>query len=371
MSTFCTLGIAEHRIEALARQGIQKPAGSQAQTYPILSDRQDAWLSAPTGSGKTLAYLLPLLEGIDATTTDLQVAVLVPTQELAVQINDCIRQLEQTADTAIRSQLLIGNASTKRQKEKLKKKPHIVVGTCGRMLSLANDRKLKLHLCHRIVIDEADTMLGEDSIEDVEAIIKMTPRDRQLVFASATEKGHAFHHAQNMGKDVHWIHGEALKSVSTIEHSYLETRYHNKTKALQQLLKSIQAERAMVFVHRNLTAEEIGEELTYRKFDLHVLHGNMTKFDREKALNQFRRGKVKVLIASDVAAKGLDVKAVSHIINFDLPSSPDDYLHRAGRTGRMGATGHAISIVTEEELKLIRRYERELDIEIDPLDPSA
>lgn len=364
MSTFCTLGVAGHRIEALAQQGIQTPAGIQALTYPILSDRQDAWLCAPTGSGKTLAYLLPLLDRIDPETTDLQVAVLVPTQELAVQINDCIRLLEQAANPAIRSQLLIGNASSKRQKEKLKKKPHIVVGTCGRILSLANERKLKLHLCKCVVIDEADTMLGEDSIEDVEAIIKMTPRERQLVFASATEKGHAFHHAQSMGKDVQWLQGEALKSVTTIEHSYIETRYHNKPKALQQLLENLQPERAIVFVHRNLTVEELGEELTYRKFDLHVLHGNLSKFDREKALNQFRRGKVKVIIASDVAAKGLDVKGVSHIINFDLPSSPDDYLHRAGRTGRMGASGHAISIVTEEEYKLIQRYERELDIEI-------
>ncbi len=367
MSTFNSFGLTEHRIDALAQQGITEPAGVQAQAYPILREGKDAWLSAPTGSGKTLAYLLPLLERIDASTTDLQVAVFVPTQELAVQIHECICLLEQAGKPAVRSQLLIGNASAKRQKEKLKKKPHIAVGTCGRMRSLAQERKLKLHLCHCIVIDEADTMLGEDSIEDVEALIKMTPRDRQLVFASATEKGHSFHHAQSMGEEVNWIQGEALKSVSTIEHSYMETRYHNKAKALQQLIETLQPERAIVFVHRNVTAEELGEELTYRQFVLHVLHGNMSKFDREKALNQFRRGKVKMLIASDVAAKGLDIKDVSHIINFDLPSDSDDYLHRAGRTGRMGASGHAISIITEEEQTLIRRYERDLDITIEPI----
>lgn len=336
------------------------------QAYAILCKQQDLWLSAPTGSGKTLAYLLPLLERVDAGSSDLQVAVLVPTQELAVQIHECIRLLEQGGNPAVRSQLLIGNASSQRQKEKLKQKPQIVVGTCGRMLSLASERKLKLHKCHCVVIDEADNMLGVDSIEDVETFIKMTPRDRQLVFASATEKGDAFSSAQSLGKEVHWLQGEAQKSVSTIQHSYIETRYHNKAKALQQLLGTLQPERAIVFLHRNASAEELGEELAYKGLNLLVLHGGLNKFERQKALNQFRRGKVSVLIASDVAARGLDIKNVSHIINFDLPSSSDDYLHRAGRTGRMGASGHAISIVTEDELKLIRRYQRDLNLTIQP-----
>jgi ATP-dependent RNA helicase DeaD len=367
MSTFSTLGLSEHRIQALAQLGINTPADIQAQAYPILSKQQDVWLSAPTGSGKTLAYLLPLLERIDTSKNNLQVAVLAPTQELSVQIQDCIRLLEQSGSPAIRSQLLIGNASSKRQKEKLKQKPHIVVGTCGRMLSLANERKLKLHLCHCVVIDEADNMLAEDSIEDVEALIKMTPRDRHIVFTSATEKGHTFELAQSIGNQVRWLQGEARKNVSTIQHSYIEARYHNKTKALQQLLETLQPERAIVFLHRNASAEEIGEELAYRQLHLLVLHGGLNKFEREKALNQFRRGKVKVLIASDVAARGLDIKGVSHIINFDLPSSSDDYLHRSGRTGRMGAIGNAISIVTAEERKLIKRYERDLGITIQAL----
>ena len=152
------------------------------QAYPVLSNQQDAWLSAPTGSGKTLAYLLPLLERIDAGSKDLQLAVLSPTQELAVQIHECIRLLEKDNEPAIRSQLLIGNASVIRQKEKLKKKPHVVVGTVGRMIELSIQRKLKLHRCHMIVIDEADNMLADDSIEEVEAFLKMTPRDqRQLL----------------------------------------------------------------------------------------------------------------------------------------------------------------------------------------------
>lgn len=370
MSTFKTLGLSDTHIEALSRQQITTPTEIQIQGYPIIQAQQDVWLSAPTGSGKTLAYLLPLLAAVDASTTDLQVAVLSPTQELAVQIHDCIRMLEPAKAAGIRSQLLIGSASSLRQKEKLKKKPHIVVGTLGRMLELGRIRKLKLHRCQHVVIDEADNLLAEDRIADVEAFLKMTPRDRQLVFTSATHKGDAFYMAETLGKGVQWQAAAAApaQAAATIEHSYVETRFHNKGRVLHKLLLSIEPERAIVFVHRNESAEELCDELQGRHPQLAVLHGELSKFDRQKALDRFRRGKIKVLIASDVAARGLDVKGVTHIFNVDLPSSSDDYTHRAGRTGRMGANGHTISLPSEDELKLIRRYERDLHIQIGRLE---
>ncbi len=367
MHTFEELGLATHRVEALKLQHIQAPADIQLKAYPTLSSGQDAWLSAPTGSGKTLAYLLPLLEQIDASTTDLQLAILAPTQELAVQLHAVIQSLEQGGSPAVRSQLLIGNASTKRQIEKLKKKPHVVVGTCGRMRSLAEERKLKLHLCKCVIIDEADGMLIDDTVEEIEALLQKTPRDRQLVFTSATDKGDAYLIAQDLCSKLTWIEGTTRETVSTIEHRYLEASYHHKAKSLQRLLETLEPERAMVFLHRNASAEELGEQLSAKGVEVLVLHGALSKFDREKALNRFRRGKMKVLIASDVAARGLDIKKVSHIINIDLPSDSGDYQHRAGRTGRMGAPGTTISIVTEDELKLVQRYERDLDIEIEPL----
>ena len=365
MSTFQTLGLSDSYIESLSLQQITAPTDIQIQGYSVIRDRGDVWLSAPTGSGKTLAYLLPLLAGIDSSTTDLQVAVLSPTQELAVQIHDSIRALEPSKTSGLRTQLLIGNASAQRQKEKLKKKPHIVVGTLGRMLELGRVRKLKLHLCQSVVIDEADNMLAEDRIADVEAFLKMTPRDRQLVFTSATHKGDAFYIAETLGTAVQWkaAAGPATQAA-IIEHSYVETRYHNKARVLHKLLKTLEPERAIVFVHRNESAEELGDELEGRHPQLAVLHGALSKFERQKALDRFRRGKIKVLIASDVAARGLDIKGVTHIFNVDLPSSSDDYLHRAGRTGRMGANGHTCSLASEDELKLIRRYERDLHIKI-------
>ena len=368
MTTFKTLGLPEKRIVALARQNISTPTDIQVQAYPTLSNQQDAWLSAPTGSGKTLAYLLPLLERIDSSSKDLQLAVLSPTQELAVQIHECILLLAKDYEPAVCSQLLIGNASVVRQKEKLKKKPHVIVGTIGRMLELNIQRKLKLHMCHMIVIDEADNMLADDNIGDVEAFLKTTPRDqRQVVFTSATDKGAAFETAQSIGKNVQWHAAQAQQVVPTIEHSFIEAPYHNKARALHHFIKTARPERAIAFVHRNESAEELGADLERRHLHVNVLHAGLSKFERQTALEQFRSGEIKLLIASDVAARGLDIKGVTHIINVDLPSDSNDYLHRVGRTARMGESGHAISLASEDEMKLIRRYERDLNISINEL----
>ncbi|TVP81323.1 MAG: DEAD/DEAH box helicase [Puniceicoccaceae bacterium] len=364
MSTFQSLGLPQPIASQLARLQILQPSDIQRQAYQPLSQGRDAWLSAPTGSGKTLAYLLPLVAKMDLSTTELQVAVLAPTQELAVQIHDCLRQLDASGALGLRSQLLIGNASSKRQKEKLKQKPQIVVGSCGRMLELGRSGKLKLHKCQAVCIDESDTLLAVDQIDDLQAFLKMTPRDRQLVFASATEKGDAFHIAESLGRQLEWIRGEAIESGSGIEHCYIESSFHRKPDALIQFLQSEQPAKALVFTHRNATAEDLGQALEQASIPHSVWHGGMSKFERQRALTQFRTGSAPVLIASDVAARGMDIKGLSHVINFDLPTLSDDYLHRVGRTGRMGASGRAISIITAEDHKLIQRYERDLQIRI-------
>jgi superfamily II DNA/RNA helicase len=369
MASFQSLGLSETLIGELARLTISTPSDIQVQAYTVLSKGADAWLSAPTGSGKTLAYLLPLIAQIDVSTTDLQVAILAPTQELAVQIQDSIRQLDANGTLGIRSQLIIGSASAQRQKEKLKKKPHIVVGSCGRMRDLGEQRKLKLHACRHVCIDEADNMLAHDHLDDLAGFLKMMPRDRQLIFASATQKGDAFQTAQSIGHDVQWITGKAIESDSSIEHFFIETSFHRKITTLRKLLESMQPERALVFTHRNETAEEISDQFERQQVPHAVLHGGMSKYARQMALKNFRKGSLNVMVSSDVAARGLDIKGLTHIFNFDLPTLSEDYLHRVGRTGRMGAAGFAISIVTEEDSRLIRRYEKDLEITIRPLPP--
>lgn len=366
MTTFQTLGLPDGLVTALARLNIHTPTDVQAQAFPTLSEGQDAWLSAPTGSGKTLAYLLPLIAKLDRSTIDLQVAVLVPTQELAVQINDTIRELDTTASLGLRCQLLIGNASIIRQKEKLKKKPHIVVGTSGRMLDLGLSGKLKLHKCRAVCIDEADNLLAKDHIGDIQAFLKLTPSERQLVFASATAQGSAFKIAETLGHNVQWIRGENLQTHLPVEHFYIGSSYNQKTDVIREFLKIVQPEKTLVFAMRNETAEHIGRRLEKSTLPHAVLHGGMDKFERQMAMKQFRQGTARILIASDLAARGMDIKGLTHVINFDLPPVSGDYLHRVGRTGRMGAPGVALSIVTEDELKLLQRYERDLKITVHP-----
>ncbi|MET3873421.1 DEAD/DEAH box helicase [Puniceicoccus vermicola] len=365
MSTFKTIGISYSFLRELDRLKMRTPSDIQIQAYPFLSKGKDAWLNAPTGSGKTLAYLIPLLERTDTSTKDIQVAVIAPTQELAVQIHEAVRTLDANGNLAIRSQLLIGNASSKRQKEQLKKKkPHIVIGSSGRMIELVQAGKLKLHNVRAVSIDEADVMLSEDHIGNLEALLKRMPRDRQLVFSSATEKADAFRIAQEMGKEVAWVTGENIESDSTIEHFYVDSDYHHRADTLRKLLRAVQPQRALIFTHRNRGAKELGNG--FERFDIPhaVLHGELSKFERESALKRFRTGTVPYLISSDVSARGLDIQGLTHIINFDIPTLPDDYLHRVGRTGRMGEAGVAISIVAGDEVRLIRRYEADLDITV-------
>ena len=364
MSTFKSLGISEPFVNALAQSNLSTASGIQAEAYPVLSQGKDAWLCAPTGSGKTLAYLIPLLERIDTSSKALQVLIISPTQELGVQIVEAIRLLNAKGSLEIRSQLLIGNASSKRQKEQLKKKPHVAVGSTGRMVELLKSGKLKLHQVIAASLDEADNLLSEDHIGNVLELLKRMPRDRQLVFSSATEKGDAFREAQLMGNNVAWVNGKSIESDGKIEHFYIESNYHHRPDTLRKLLRTTQPKRALIFTHRNSAAKELGKGFDRLEIPHAVLHGEMRKFEREAAMKDFREATVPYLISSDVSARGLDIQDVTHIINFDMPSLPEDYLHRVGRTGRMGASGVAISIAASDEIRLIRRYERDLDIKV-------
>lgn len=363
-STFNTLGLTDPLIDALAQLGITAPTDIQEKAFSVLNKGGDAWLSSPTGSGKTFAYLLPLLQNLDLDSTDLQVLIIAPTHELVVQIHECIRTLYQSTTTKPRTQLIIGNANIQRQKEKLKKKPHIIVGSIARIIDLGVSKKLKLHKCKCIVVDEADIMMEQDSLGRLQQLLKMVPKERQLVFASATEKSNTFTIAQELGTDVEWLQGEDRETAINVEHYYIQETHIHKTYALRKLLNAIKPEKAIVFLHRNETATLVQEKLETKGLDLVLIHGSLTKLERQKALTRFRQDKAKILVSSDISARGLDIKGVTHIINLDPPTLSDDYTHRTGRTGRMGAKGTAITIIAPNELKLIKRYERELDITI-------
>jgi superfamily II DNA/RNA helicase len=367
--TFAELELSPALIEALSKQGIVEPMAIQAMALPVLAAGKDSYITSETGTGKTLAYLLPLFGRIDLTLAATQVVVVAPTHELAIQIQRQSSDLAVNAGMPIRSLLLIGGTSVDRQIEKLKKKPQVVVGSPGRIRELIAMGKLKTKDIRSIVIDEADRMLAGEGIEPVREIVRSAPRGRQLIFVSATEQPECAEEIAALAPDLVMLRTGEASVNPNIEHAYLVCEERDKPDVLRKLLHALQPERAIVFVHRSETAGIVAAKLAHHKVPVADLHGALEKAERKRAMDEFRDGRARVLIASDVAARGLDIPGVTHIVNLDAPSTSKAYLHRVGRTARAGATGLAVSLLTEPELRLVRRYQRELGIVMTPLHP--
>ena len=364
MTTFSDLGITSALESALATDGITEPTAIQLAAIPTLLEGSDAYLSSETETGKTLAYLLPALSRIDPSQRTLQTMVIVPTHELAVQICEVARDLARSAGLEIRGQALIDGVSPKRQLEKLKKKPHLIVGTLGRVAELIQEKKLKPHTARHLIIDEADRILFGDSLETIHRIIKSTLRERQLIFVSATQHPESTREATALAPNLPEIQAAATKVNAAIEHFSIECEKRDKPDVVRKLIHALQPERTIVFLHRNEDAEIVAAKLAHHKIPAVDLHGAHDKDDRKRAIQDFRKAKATVLITSDVAARGLDIKGVSHVVNFDIPTRSNDYLHRVGRTSRAGSKGTAISPMTEKEQRLAKRYQDDLGIEI-------
>jgi superfamily II DNA/RNA helicase len=362
--TFTELQLAPELIAALEKQQITQPTPIQTAALPVLSAGRDAYLHAETGTGKTLAYLLPIFSRIDSAQVATQAVIVAPTHELAIQIHRQCGELAQNAGWPVRSLLLIGGTSTERQIDKLKKKPHVVVGSPGRIAELLDKGKLKAQYVRSIVIDEADRLLSEESLLAVRAIIQAAPRTRQLIFASATLEQQAVAIAKGWAAELVMLQAGAAAVNENIEHLYLICEERDKPDELRKLLHALEPERAIVFVHRNDVSERIALKLAHHKIAAADLNAALHKEDRKHAMDGFRKGTIRVLIASDIAARGLDIKGVTHVFNFDVPTLSQAYLHRVGRTGRAGAKGLAVTLMTEIEARLVRRYEEELRIDM-------
>lgn len=359
--SFTDLQVPPELIAALARQQITDPTPIQIAALPVLLSAKNAYLHAETGSGKTLAYLLPLFRRLDPQLAATQAVIVAPTHELAIQIQHQCRDLAQNAGLPIRSLLLIGGTSTQRQLDNLKKKPHVVVGTPGRIGELLASGKLKSKFVRSVVIDEADRLLGEESLSAVRAIVETAPPARQLVFASATLEPQSTAASVALAPDLVMLQAGAAVNQN-IEHFYLTCEERDKPDELRKLLRSLEPERAIVFVHRNDLAAKVATKLAHHQIPAADLNAALDKHARKQVMDGFRSAAIRVLIASDVAARGLDIKGVTHIFNFDAPTLSKAYLHRVGRTGRAGAQGQAITLVTEIEARLIPRYQQELGI---------
>lgn len=358
MSSFKDLNINDQLINGLKKDNITIPTQIQNETINLILENKDIIAEAVTGSGKTLAYLLPSFMRIDTNSKELNTIVLAPTHELAIQINNVIKTLSKNSDYPVRSLALIGNVNIKRQIDDLKSKPHIVVGTPNRIFELIKLRKVKAHQVKTIVIDEADKLLSDKNIMPVKDVIKTTLRDRQLLAFSATISKSAIDTATELMKQPQVISLTDIKLNSDIEHYMISSTVRDKITTLRSVIHAVKPKKAIVFINKNGLVKDIMMKLNYHKIDAVAIFGSAKKSARKHALDAFRGGRANVLVSSDLVARGLDLKDITHIINLDIPADLNEYLHRVGRTGRAGHKGTAISIVTEYEMKLVRKIER-------------
>jgi len=363
--SFVELGIQENLIQGLKKQGIESPTEIQVKSIPLGLENKDIIGESETGTGKTLAYLLPIFQKIDITSKDIQAIILAPTHELAMQIHKQVELLSENSVSNIKSTSIIGNVNIKRQLDSLKEKPHIVVGSAGRILELITMKKLKSHGVKTIVIDEGDRMIDENNIEGVKSIIKTTLRDRQIMLFSATVSLKAVEIAKTLMKDAEIIKvGDKSVVNPNIEHMYFLVEKREKLILLRKLISATNPKKAIIFINKSDEVEITTSKLSYHGLKVEGIHGTSEKENRKKAIEDFNAGKIQLLVASDLAARGLDIEGVTHIFNLDIPENSKDYLHRVGRTARMGQRGLALSIAEERELDLIKTYEKDFNIEI-------
>jgi ATP-dependent RNA helicase DeaD len=368
--TFESLGISEERVRHLETLGFNEPTPIQTQAIPHLLAGRDVVGQAQTGTGKTAAFSLPILERIDLSITAVQALILTPTRELALQVTEAIRELSGISEGPVKLgrslQVLTvyGGQSIDRQMQRLRRGVHIVVGTPGRIIDMLNRGSLKLDQLKWMVLDEADEMLSMGFIQDVEKILEAAPADRNTAFFSAT-----------MEASIRKLVSKHLRSPInvTVEQPkatpkrirqcvYMVPRGWSKSRALQPILEMEDPESALIFVRTRAAAAELTSQLQAAGHSVDEYHGNLNQAQRERLLSRFHQSQVRWVVATDIAARGLDVNDLTHVINYDLPDSVESYVHRIGRTGRAGREGTAITLiqaVDRRKLRLIERHVRQ------------
>ena len=363
--TFKELGLSEACTQQLESIGFVQPTQIQQEAIPALLQGRDIFGQSQTGTGKTAAFSLPALELVDPSIKDVQVLILTPTRELAQQVGDAIKEF--IGQRRIYVLNVYGGQSIERQISGLKRGVQVVVGTPGRVIDLLERRKLNLDALKVAVLDEADEMLSMGFIDDVKTILRQAPTERQTVCFSAT-----------MPREIKELIRQFLSDPVTIkvqqqqtapnridQHVYNVPRGWQKYKALQPILEIEEPETAIIFVRTKRTANELAIKLQEAGHSVDEYHGNLSQIQRERLVKRFRDGKIKMIVATDIAARGLDVEDLSHVINFDLPDNTETYIHRIGRTGRAGKTGTAIALVQPGDRRMLKQIERRLKQKIE------
>jgi superfamily II DNA/RNA helicase len=347
--------------EAWEKSGFQQATSIQEAAIPMILEGKDLIAESPTGTGKTLAYLLPLLNKVEPNSQSLQGLVLASSQELVMQVYQEFQKWSE--GSGIRGTSIIGGANVKRQLEKLKKRPHVIFATPGRLFELIKQKKVKMHEVKLVVLDEGDQLMIPEHLNTVQNIVKSTMGDRQVVLFSATMKARTQELAKEMTKnpEVLRIEKDELASSGEVEHVYFLAEPRDKIKLLEKIVR-LENIKALAFINDIGEIQVFKEKFNFKELSTGILHSDMKKLERQAELKAFRDGKTKMLIATDVAARGLDIQGVTHVVNTDFPRDIAQYVHRAGRTGRMGANGIIISLVTEREERELKRYCQELKV---------
>ena len=361
--TFLELGILAELVERLSEIQITIPTKVQEKSIPfILNNTKDVVVLAKTGTGKTAAFGLPLLQLIDAKSTKIQALILAPTRELGQQIyTNLISFSSESQQTTITS--ICGGVPIKPQIERLKETTHIVVATPGRLVDLVKRDAINIKDIKYFILDEADEMVNALK-EEVDEIIKEIPKSRRTLLFTATMPGTIKQLVQNyMSK--HVVHIEADMETSGhkgIEHQYVVVEPIEKLNVLLHFLTSKEGERGIIFCKTKAAVNKLAKNLAINKFSSGAIHGSLTQGIRDRIMGQFREGHIDILVATDLAARGIDVKEISYVVNYHLPDRYDTYVHRSGRTARAGKTGLSISIIQKEELEEIPEFEEDLGL---------
>ncbi|MNW29756.1 DEAD-box ATP-dependent RNA helicase CshA [compost metagenome] len=357
MTTFAEFNLEPKVIQAITELGFEEATPIQAKSIPIALTGSDMIGQAQTGTGKTAAFGIPLISKISKTDEKIRALIMAPTRELAIQVAEEIEKLSRFK--GLRTLPIYGGQDIVRQIRALKRKPQIIIGTPGRLLDHINRKTIKLDDVNTVVLDEADEMLDMGFMEDIQSILKQVPDDRQTMLFSATMPPNIQKLAQQFLKNPEHV-SVIPKQVSAplIDQAYIEVPERQKFEALSRLLDMESPELAIVFGRTKRRVDELAEALQKRGYSADGLHGDLSQNQRDTVMRRFRDGSIDVLVATDVAARGLDVSGVTHVVNFDLPQDPESYVHRIGRTGRAGKEGAAWSFVTPREIDHLHFIER-------------
>jgi ATP-dependent RNA helicase DeaD len=364
MPDFLSMGLSEVMVKKLNEYGIVKPTPIQEKAIPFVIDGKDVIAQAQTGTGKTLAFILPILEKLDLEAQHVQALVVTPTRELALQITAEFEKMLKDIDD-IDVLAVYGGQDVEKQLKKLKKKVQIVVGTPGRLLDHIRRKTIDLSEINSLVLDEADQMLHIGFLDEVEEIIKVTPASRQTLLFSATIPAEVRKLARKHMHDLEYIQIEKIQGpAQTVKQIAIHTIDRAKQATLIELIETHRPYLAVIFCRTKRRVTKLFGALRNHGFKCDELHGDLSQAKREQVMKRFRDAEIQLLIATDVAARGLDVEGVTHVYNYDIPLDSESYIHRIGRTGRAGMTGLSVTLYSSDDRSILDLIEKELNITI-------